>query len=1263
MKKLLILLAVLCSGVLWVQADETYKKVTSADDVVVGGKYLLVYTCTYTYNGGGTVTWALGSQNTNNRAAVEVSISDDQVTIADDATSKPQPITLVASGDTTYPYMLQVEDAANGDTQYLYNPNSSKNYANVTTDTSKSGVKCSIAINGSTYAATITANIQKSSTAYQLQCYYQGGSKALPSDNVFSYYLGKQNNATFYKLQEEVVVDENTCAKPTFSLKSGSVIDLNNQGDGIELSNTDGSTIKYTITKDDVAGEEMTYSDPIKFDAVGTYTITAHSEAEGKTNSSEETAKYTVKVSSVANIAEWLQLASTDDEVTISNPVTVTCYVPRTSGSYAGLYVKDDSGYLFIYGTKTQLGNGSYTAGKKLSIKGKYTTYNNMVEMVSFTLTDVTGDDEVTAPEPEAIAYADLTAANAARFVSMKHLTYSSSAKFTDEEGNTFGMGTLYYAKAGMSTDQVYNVVGVVYVDDDEVVLAPTEAPTLLPDKVTCNNYTVSDEGAIELYFKHPIKFVSKYASKMKFKLGDAEEETLDVTNTTDYSLEYTPNTEAEEVLLTVTPVASDGDEWSARATTFTLKLSKAPSPETPVVISNGDAVDGAYNIYRFTSVELTSTNAVSLGIKIGEDGEETKVALADEKFTYTPNFDNDEWPTSFSLFVTPYDDVNEAYDVTEIKFNVVDRPAAVVTISPESGKVAYNTEVTLTGDDNTVEIHYTIGSGEEQTYSEKSPIKLREETTITAWGINADKKAGEKVSATYTVEQPDTYELVESLSDLKNGWQYVLVGGTSSSYAVMTGSLTSGYYNGSSLSNFKLGDQIINADATFTPITISKVIEEGETAHYTLYDINAEKYIAVESYDTSSSVKLTNTDNADEADTKGNKLAQFSISIAASGSAATIQNGNKIAFNSDYTRFKTYASGQKSVYLYRLVDTRTAVTLTWKQDDAEVTAIEHTLGEDFTAPTLTVDPEEVSSKIVYSSSDESVASISESGELEIKAAGTTTITAAISNDATYQDASASYTLTVSLPSVGEISVSYPEYFEAKPDSDINPDIAVMAGTELTFTSEKATSLTITIEDYTDEVTQPEATTEDGKFTWKVPVSLNQNIVVTASAENHQSATSTYLVYSDTDNAPATPEYDYSQDEKYGFILTNSGVLMIKISAIGGSQSRRGVKYGVQDWTAAENQTFEFYNSDFDFDNGVTSYMVQAKSVTPTSESDVLTLEIQSNTLVAGIEGVAADSQEAPVEYYNLQGVRVSNPGTGLYIRRQGTKVEKVAIR
>ena len=48
---------------------------------------------------------------------------------------------------------------------------------------------------------------------------------------------------------------------------------------------------------------------------------------------------------------------------------------------------------------------------------------------------------------------------------------------------------------------------------------------------------------------------------------------------------------------------------------------------------------------------------------------------------------------------------------------------------------------------------------------------------------------------------------------------------------------------------------------------------------------------------------------------------------------------------------------------------------------------------------------------------------------------------------------------------------------------------------------------------------------------------------------------------------------------------------------------------------------------------------------------------------VSGINDVIVDENEnAPVEYYNLQGVRVTMPEKGLFIRRQGNKVEKVLI-
>lgn len=52
-------------------------------------------------------------------------------------------------------------------------------------------------------------------------------------------------------------------------------------------------------------------------------------------------------------------------------------------------------------------------------------------------------------------------------------------------------------------------------------------------------------------------------------------------------------------------------------------------------------------------------------------------------------------------------------------------------------------------------------------------------------------------------------------------------------------------------------------------------------------------------------------------------------------------------------------------------------------------------------------------------------------------------------------------------------------------------------------------------------------------------------------------------------------------------------------------------------------------------------------------------INYEKATGVADIE--AADN--APVEYFNLQGVRVANPENGLYIRRQGANVQKVMVR
>ena len=63
-----------------------------------------------------------------------------------------------------------------------------------------------------------------------------------------------------------------------------------------------------------------------------------------------------------------------------------------------------------------------------------------------------------------------------------------------------------------------------------------------------------------------------------------------------------------------------------------------------------------------------------------------------------------------------------------------------------------------------------------------------------------------------------------------------------------------------------------------------------------------------------------------------------------------------------------------------------------------------------------------------------------------------------------------------------------------------------------------------------------------------------------------------------------------------------------------------------------------------------------------------LTLAAKDGNLIlakkvsSGVENVMAKDADAPVEWFNLQGIRVANPENGIYIRRQGSKVEKVVL-
>jgi alpha-amylase len=64
-------------------------------------------------------------------------------------------------------------------------------------------------------------------------------------------------------------------------------------------------------------------------------------------------------------------------------------------------------------------------------------------------------------------------------------------------------------------------------------------------------------------------------------------------------------------------------------------------------------------------------------------------------------------------------------------------------------------------------------------------------------------------------------------------------------------------------------------------------------------------------------------------------------------------------------------------------------------------------------------------------------------------------------------------------------------------------------------------------------------------------------------------------------------------------------------------------------------------------------------TLTYNSSSSSARLNIATNA--SGVNGITVDNDNA-IEYYNLQGVRVTNPGHGIYIVRHGSTVSKVVI-
>ena len=169
----------------------------------------------------------------------------------------------------------------------------------------------------------------------------------------------------------------------------------------------------------------------------------------------------TADVVLAANIAEFIAMADTKNEVMILGEVAVTYQ------NGANIYVRDNSGSLLIYDFDYQ--NAGYVNGDRLiGVKGTYKLYNGLPEMVDATLPVAVAGEAIA---PRAISVAELATANLSEYVVLNEVRFTEPLAFTDTNRNatvanddetTAAIYNQYKLTAAWGTQTPVSIVGTV---------------------------------------------------------------------------------------------------------------------------------------------------------------------------------------------------------------------------------------------------------------------------------------------------------------------------------------------------------------------------------------------------------------------------------------------------------------------------------------------------------------------------------------------------------------------------------------------------------------------------------------------------------------------------------------------------------------------------------------------------------------------------------------------------------------------------------
>ena len=368
---------------------------------------------------------------------------------------------------------------------------------------------------------------------------------------------------------------------------------------------------------------------------------------------------------------------------------------------------------------------------------------------------------------------------------------------------------------------------------------------------------------------------------------------------------------------------------------------------------------------------------------------------------------------------------------------------------------------------------------------------------------------------------------------------------------------------------------------------------------------------------------------------------------------------------------------------------------------------INATLGEAVPANALTKDTD---AAVVYTSSNVEVATVdAATGEVTLVAAGTTTIKAATEATEKYKAGEASYTLVVVDPNAKKpanlafanatVSVDLSEAVPANAltkDTDAavvytssNVEVAtvdaatgevtlvaagtttIKAATEATETYEAGeATYTLTVMDKAEIVYENDGKTDASGFTFEVGEGENP-----WKFSNYGMNGSAFKIAGKTADAYAvSPVFNLTNRIKPISITQTFAYNYITVEQVPEYFTIAVREEGATEWTvltaapAPEAMNQWTYVDDYAIDLGAYEGKKIQIGYHYVADGTVCGSWQIKNILVKGkkssaVSDITVEDSDAPVVYYNMQGVRVANPANGLYIRVQGKKATKVLVR